>query len=243
MGTRFHIGAKDLRGDIAAYAKRFDLLEVPTDPKHAATAATLRRWRKNVPPHFEFSVVAGPGLAKLKASPELDADLATALAAVEALQARCLLIQTPAGVTPSALWRERMATLLDRLPRDATQVVWEPGGVWEVEDAAVAAKKWGIVLCVDPSRDPVPAGPVSYARLPAMGETRSYGASALERIVDAVGVRRDAYFVLETTTALSECKALRRIGQGAAKNAPIGGTARILRPRGATVRVGDDEQE
>ena len=243
MATRFHIGAKELRGDIAAYAKRFDLLEVAIDPKRGPTVATLRRWRKAVPPHFEFSVVAGPGVGKLKTSPQLDADLALALAAVEALQARCLLIPTPAEMTPSSLWRERMVKLLSRLPRDATHVVWEPSGVWETEDAAVAASKWNIVLCVDPSREPVPAGPASYARLPAIGETRSYGASALERIVSAIGPRRDAYVVLETATALSECKALRRIAQGVQKKAPAGGTSRILRPRGASVRVGDDEQE
>ena len=243
MGTRFHIGAKELRGDIAAYAKRFDLLEVTTDPKRGPTVATLRRWRKSVPPHFEFSVVAGPGVGKLKPSAMLEADLSTALAAVDALQARCLLIPTPAEVTPSSLWRERMVKLLTRLPRDATHVVWEPSGVWEIEDAAVAASAWNVVLCVDPSREPVPAGPASYARLPAMGETRSYGASALERVVAAIGPRRDAYVVLETATALSECKALRRIGQGASKLPSKGGTARILRPRGASVRVGDDEQE
>ena len=243
MATRFHIGAKELRGDIAAYAKRFDLLEVAMDPKHPHTIATLRRWRKNVPPHFDFCVVAGPALAKIKPSPALDADLAAALAAVEALQARCLLIQTPADVTPSALWRERITKLLARFPRDATHVIWEPGGVWEVEDAAVAARAWDIVLCVDPSREPVPAGPVSYCRLPSIGETRSYGTAALERVVEAIGPRRDAYVVLETASALAECKALRRLAQGTRTVSPKGGTARILRPRGATVRVGDDEQE
>ena len=122
-------------------------------------------------------------------------------------------------------------------------MVWQPGGLWEVEDAAVAAKKWGVVLCIDPSRDPVPAGPVSYARLPSIGETRSYGAAALERIIHAIGHRRDAYVVLETSSALAECKNLRRLSQGVKTPSPKGGTGRIIRPRGATVRVGDDEQE
>ncbi len=245
MAVRFHIGAKQLRGELSAYAKRFDLLEVSTGAvgaKGAATMATLRRWRKQVPPHFEFVAIAGPALSKLVAGDAFEAELAGLLAAVEALQARTILLATPMEVTPSKVWRDRMKKLLDRLPRDASQVAWEPRGVWEIEDAAVAAVKWGIVLVVDPTRDPVPAGNVAYARLPAMGETRSYGAAALERVIVAIGERRDAYVVLETTTALEECKRLRTMAQGTRKTVKVGGSARLIRPRGV-VRVKDDEQE
>jgi uncharacterized protein YecE (DUF72 family) len=244
MATRFHIGAKDLRGSIEAYAKRFDFLEVllgEVGDKRAMTPATMRKWRKAVPPHFDFCVVVGPNVAKLKASAALDAELAEARSAIDALQARCVLVRTPADVTPGQVWRDRMARLLERLPRDATRVVWEPRGVWDLGDAALAAKKWDVVLAVDPSRDPVPTGPVAYGRLRAMGETRSYGASALERILRAIGPRRDAYIVLETDKALTEAKALRRLAQGSSKKE--GGLGRVLRPRAAIVKVRDDEQE
>ncbi len=245
MSVRFHIGAKQLRGELSAYAKRFDLLEVTTGAdgaKGVATMATLRRWRKAVPPHFEFVAVAGSALSKLVASAALEAELKGLIAAVEALQARTILIPTPMEVTPSKVWRDRMKKLLGRLPRDASQVAWEPRGVWEIEDAAVAAAKWGIVLVVDPTRDPVPAGSVAYARLPAVGETRSYGAAALTRVITAIGDKRDAYVVLETTTALDECKRLRTLAQGAQKTKNVGGGARLIRPRGV-VSVKDDEQE
>ena len=244
MGTRFHIAAAKLRSDLTAYAKRFDLLEVAmpaaTDKKLGPTLPTLRRWRKAVPPHFEFTVVAGPNLAHLKASDALETELSQAIAAIEALQARCLLLPTPADVTPGALWRERMKKLIARLPHDVTQIIWEPRGVWEVGDAAVAAKKWGITLAVDASRDPVPVGSVAYVRLPSLGETRSYGATALERVVNAIGARRDAYVVLETSTALKECKRLRQLAQGTKASRAGGG--RVIRPK-TTVRVRDDEQE
>ena len=46
-----------------------------------------------------------------------------------------------------------------------------------------------------------------------MGETRSYGTSALERVVATIGVRRDVYVVIETQSALTECKRLRTILQ------------------------------
>ena len=115
--------------------------------------------------------------------------------------------------------------------------------MWELGDAALAAKEWDVVLySVDAARDPVPAGPMAYTRLRALGETRSYGASALERVVRALGARRDAYVVIETVKALTEAKALRTVADaGAAKKA--GGLGRVIRPRAATVKVRDDEQE
>ena len=134
-----------------------------------------------------------------------------------------------------------MGKLLDRLPRDATHVIWEPRGVWEAEDAAVAARKWGVVLAVDAAREPVPEGLVAYVRLRAMGETRSFGPAALEKVVEAIGSRRDAFVVFETPAAQKEAASLRQIAQRASKS-DKGGLGRLVRPKGG-MKVRDDAQE
>ncbi|HEX8794485.1 MAG TPA: DUF72 domain-containing protein [Polyangiaceae bacterium] len=250
MTTRWHIGAKDLRGAIAAYAKRFDLLEVratvggPGSTASGAvipTLATLRRWRKSVPPHFDFAVVAGPQLSRVKMAEGAERELEAAQGAIDALQARCFVLRTPPDVTPAAVWRERMRAIIQRFPRDATHFVWEPSGVWELEDAASQARAWGVVLAVDAARDPVPPGPVAYVRLRSLGETRSFGAVALERVVRAVGERREAFAVIETDSAMVEAKRLRSLAK-AKRGTKLGGGGRLVRPRGGIV-VRDDEQE
>ncbi len=249
MGTKYHIGARRLESNLAAYAKRFDFLEVhmPERGQPAPTLATLRRWRKQVPPHFDFSVIVGPAAAALRAGKALDQDLEAAMASADALQARCMLIVTPPQVTPAMVWRERLAKVVARLTRDATLVAWEPRGLWELDDARYLAQKLNLLLVVDPSRDTPPDGAVFYGRLRAMGETRSFGSAALERVVSAIGPRRDAYIVIETQSALAECKRLRSIAQGGGKGE--GGMGRIIRPRelpaavAASLRVKDDEQE
>jgi len=111
-----------------------------------------------------------------------------------------------------------------------------------VETAAAQARLWGIVLAVDPARDPVPAGPVAYLRMRALGETRAFGPITLERIVRAVGPRRDVFAVVETDSALVEAKRLRQLVKSIRADEPIGGGARLVRPRGGIV-VRDDEQE
>jgi uncharacterized protein YecE (DUF72 family) len=249
MARRLHIAAKQLSSSLSAYAKRFDYLEVhmPASGADAVptpfTPASLRRWRKQVPPHFDFGVVLGPHASSLRASPKFEDEVTFALEAAAALEAHCILIRTPRDVTPAQLHRDRLARLCARFPRDVTHLVWEPQGVWETDDAAVVAKKLELVLAVDPTRDPVPAGPVAYLRLRALGETRSFGRSALERIVESLGVaRRDVYVVIETASALAECKLLRSIGSRMSTGRE-GGMTRLVRPRPAMVRVKDDEQE
>jgi len=131
---------------------------------------------------------------------------------------------------------------VDRVPHDVTHFVWEASGVWEIEDAAAQARSWGILLAVDPARDPVPSGPVAYLRMRALGETRAFGPIALERVVRAVGVRREVFAILETDSALVEAKRLRQLVKSARAAAPVGGGTRLVRPRGGIV-VRDDEQE
>jgi len=246
MATRVHIGSKELRGELAAYAKRFDLLEVrgvdAANLRQAPSAATLRRWRKAVPPQFSFAVVAGPNVGRLKPGEPFEKELDAMLSTANVLESRVLVVPTAPDVTPSKLQRDRFAKLLERLPRDVSTIVWEPSGLWEHEDAAVQAKKWGVVLSVDPTRDIVPVGPVAFARLRALGGTRSYSTAALEKVVAAIGDRREVYIVIETAGALKEAKTLRRLVREAGSRM-TGGLTRLVRPRGAPLAHEEDDEQ
>ena len=149
---------------------------------------------------------------------------------------------TPVDVSPSQVWRDRLRAFVDTIRRDSTTVVWECSGLWELEEAARFAKKIDVVLVTDPARDVVPEGPVAYGRLRALGETRSFGPAALERVARNIGERRDSYVVIETDTALVECKGLRKAAVRARSAA--GGMGRLIRPRTPVALVAhDDEQE
>src|SRR6185312_1656153 len=96
----------------------FDFLEgpirsapgsTPGEPRLTPSVATLQRWRKEVPPSFDFCVVAGASLARLKPGPEFEHEFALNQRAIEVLQARCFLVRTPLEVTPASVWRDRMA--------------------------------------------------------------------------------------------------------------------------------------
>jgi uncharacterized protein YecE (DUF72 family) len=244
---RVHIAARELKGSLSSYASKFGLLELhPTvqagssaaSPRTNPTLKTLRAWRKEAGPAFEFCIVAPPALRSPRPSEQLDIEVAATLATVDAVQARTLLVQTASDCTPSNVWRDRLTKLVERLQRDGTQIVWEPSGLWEAEDAALFAKKLGIVLCVDPFQSGVPRGPIAYLRLRALGETRSFGGARIEALAAELRDRREVYVVMEAPKALSTAQTLDDLIRHPPRAA--GGT---VVPRRAAAATAVDEEE
>lgn len=234
--ARPHVGLPALSGNLERYAERFDLLEVRLTvplPK----AATLRAWRKKVPPGFVFSVVLPTVVGELRPSAELDDALAKSLEIARALEARCIVLVTPPSITPTDLNKRRLEAVLAKVPRDAVTVAWEPRGVWEVEQAAPVAQKLGVVLVVDAVHDAPPKGVVAYIRVRGLGESTRLGPAAIDRIADAVRGRRESYVVVESGAPAKVAEAIR---SRAARRGTKGGVSTVVRP--AVLRAEDEEQ-
>src|SRR5690242_8797767 len=124
--ARPHVGLPVLEGDLERYAEKYDLLELHPIDHPIPKPATLRAWRKKVPPSFVFSVVCPKLVGELRPSPQFDEALEQTLATAREVEARCLVVATPAAVTPTDLNRKRLAQLVEKLPNDAVTVAWEP---------------------------------------------------------------------------------------------------------------------
>lgn len=234
--TTVYVGLPTLHGDVGRYAASFDLLEVKPVDTPLPRPSRLRQWRKEVPPAFVFSVVLPAVVAELKPSAEVDAALKTALDAAVALQARCLVLTTPVSVTPTALHRKRLATLLERLPRDAVTVGWEPRGVWAVDEAAALARELDISLIIDAAQDAPPRGMVLYTRLRGIGASARLGPAAVTRVREAMQGRREVFVVVETSGPKKVAEALRAPLEGPSRVS----TGAIIRPQ---VRISAEDEE
>ena len=243
---RVHIAARELKGSLSSYASKFGLLELhptvqagssPASPRTNPTLKTLRAWRKETGPAFEFCIVAPPSMRSPRPSDQLDIDVAATLSTVDAVQARTMLVQTLSEVTPSNVWRDRLTKLVERLQRGGTQIVWEPCGLWDAEDAAIFAKKLGIVLCVDPFQSGVPRGPIAYVRLRALGETRSFGAARVEALASELRDRREVYVVVEAPRALTTAQLLGEL----IRHPPKTGVGTVVARRGAGAAADEEE--
>jgi hypothetical protein len=222
--TSIHVGLPSMVGNLSRFAKKFDLLELRPVEKSLPKGAKLEAMRKAVPPSFVFSVVLPKSVSLLRPTETFEQHLSEALTVVNTLQARCIVIQTPSEITPSALNKQRLAQLIHKLPQDACMIAWEPRSVWEHEESAALAKSLGIGLVVDPTQNEVPPGPVMYARLRGIGIHSQLGTSAIEQVRETFVERREVFVVVETSSPKRVCDALRqpvsssRISLGSLRN-------------------------
>ncbi|WP_437963233.1 DUF72 domain-containing protein [Sorangium sp. So ce260] len=195
--ARLLVGLPSLKGDIQKYKERFDLVELRPVDTSLPRATTLRKWRKAVPPGFVFSVVLPRVVGELAAGKELDEALSTSLEVAAVLEARCVVLQTPASFRPTASNRKKLAALFERLPAEGVVRCWEPSGIWERDDIVATARAAKVTPVLDVARDAPPPGPIVYTRLRALGKSSSLGAAALERVADRLRGRREVFLVVE----------------------------------------------
>jgi hypothetical protein len=186
-------------------------------------APTLRRQRAEHAENIALALRAPRGAISSQRGPfrfddGLEAGLAWLISAADALAARAVVLPTPADFTPGARDRELFAAYLARVPRDgARHWVWEPSGAWEREDAERLSQELGLVLAFDPLVDPRPAGPVSYARLQALGVRRSFSQAALEQTVEVLrgdsddDEGGDAFVAIDAPRSLQHALALQQL--------------------------------
>ena len=239
--TRLLVGLPGLQGKIEKYKDRFDMIELRPLDTSLPRPATLRRWRKAVPPTFVFSVVLPRVVGALGGGEEASAALTAALATASTLEARCVLLQTPPEVRPTASNRKKILALFGRVPAEGVVRCWEASGVWEQEDVIATARSAGIIPVFDAAREDLPPGPIVYTRLRALGKSSSLGEAALQRIAEALRDRREAFVVVEGRGAVKVRQAL--IAAAARTRAQPGGGAAV-RPvmMPATLKAEDEEQ-
>lgn len=207
---KLHIGQAALHGDIARYARRFNLLELRAEPGRLPKPATLRRWVTEMPAGFQFSVMLPRAVGSLQAGETYEAALSQALDRARALEAAWLVLQTPASVMPGARTPRRLAELVERLA-GSWRIAWEPRGVWEDDEVEELAGTLGVHPVRDLTRSDPPAGNVLYTRLLALGEAAQLRSAAVEALADRLLGRDEAWVVVEGRGAGRAARMLREL--------------------------------
>src|SRR5690606_9421127 len=106
----------------------------------------LREYRAAAPPGFVFSVLSARELTDLAPGEATDKALSYAEKAVAALDAEWFVLQTGAGLTPSARGRSRLEAVLERASTWGKRLAWEPRGPWAAEQAQEFCAEHGLTL-------------------------------------------------------------------------------------------------
>lgn len=238
--TRVLLGLPALQGDLRTYQKRFDMVELRPIDTSLPRATKLRAWRKSVPPTFVFSVVLPRIVGELAGGADEIAALEESLQVANAVEARCIVLATPPSIRPTMANRNRVAALLQRIPRDGVVVCWEPAGIWEPEEIISLARGVGTVPVVDAAREALPPGPVVYTRLRALGTSVVVSASAIERIAERLSGRREAFVVVEGKSEAVRVK--QGLAAALANERERPQTAPVVRPSASLLIAEDEEQ-
>jgi len=206
---QLHVGTATLRGNIRAYAHRFDLLELRADRAKLPRNARLKEMASEVPAGFVFSLLLPKRTCAFDTGAEAEQELSRALEAAATLDAGWLVIQTEPSVMPSTRNARMLAALVEKLPRER-KIAWEPRGLWEAEQAERIASDLGLVLVRDVSREPPPPGAELYTRLRALGRS-NLSLSALERTAEAALDYDVCCVVMEGDGAVRAAKSLREL--------------------------------
>jgi len=116
----------------------------------------------------------------LRPDSELEAGLEWLKAAADALQARAVIIHTPAELTPGARSRDLLREYIARLPRvSGRHYVWAAQGAWEPEEAQRVCDELGLCRAFDPLESRASASAVVYATLRALGHRAGFSYASL----------------------------------------------------------------
>lgn len=238
--ARLLVGLPSLQGDIQKYKARFDMVELHPIDTSVPRVTTLRKWRKSVPPGFVFSVVLPRVVGELAAGEPLDDALVSSLEIAAAVEARCVVLQTPASFRPTANNRKKVAALFERVPPEGVVRCWEPTGIWERDDIIATARAAKVIPVLDAAREAPPPGALVYTRLRALGKSSSLGTAAIERIADRLRGRREVFVIVEGLGAVRIKAAL--AAALASKHAlPEGAT--LVRPSLPNTLIAEDEEQ
>lgn len=186
-----------------------------TFPSSRPKRATLQRWRKSLPAELEVALVAPRAtristLGAFRFDEELEKNIAWLVGALSATDAH-LVIPTGTELSTSTRDRERFAAWLARIPRRPDRhVIWAPTGIWESELARPFAEELGVICAFDPLEDDVPAGPIGYARLQALGGRQRFGEGLLSEVLDALDEadHEKTYVAIQSERSFREAKML-----------------------------------
>ncbi|MBK8257255.1 MAG: DUF72 domain-containing protein [Polyangiaceae bacterium] len=236
--ARLLVGPAAITGDMRTAHERFDIVEVRAGDGAWPKDSTLKRWRKSAPPAFVFTVVLPPRVASLAQGADVDDLLTETLHVAAILQARCVLLQTPPDVRPTAANRKRIAALFEKIPAEGTVRCWEPSGLWEPEDIFATARSARVLPVLDATQEVLPPGAIVYTRVRAMSKAAT-SARGLEKLASSIRGRREAFVVAEDPKVASALRAAlpKLVKERAARQGPV-----LVRQSTAPLIAEDEEQ-
>ncbi|MCB9661473.1 MAG: DUF72 domain-containing protein [Sandaracinaceae bacterium] len=161
---------------VSRYWDAFPAVEISDTEIAMPGRGSIRRWTRESPEDFAFSVLAPKllGDTSFKKTAESDEALTAVMALCTELKARALVFGAPATFTPTKTNRAALKRIVGLAPRKGGPALVFDFPAWKPAQVLEAAQSDSVVAAYDPLlHEPVESGPLRYIRLAGPAGHRS----------------------------------------------------------------------
>jgi uncharacterized protein YecE (DUF72 family) len=198
------------------YFKEFLFVEVQETHVTQPGTGTVRRWRREAPSGFAFSVLAPRDIGQEGFRPGkiVEGAVRNLCDVAKELDAQTAVFTAPPELTASRANKSAVKEFLASMKRKFKRVVWEPPSGWDADDAQALAVEGGATAARDPLDSGTTASPFAYYRLPGpAGHKSRYEDPAIEKLgqIAAAAKNEHAIYVFANVDMFADAKRLKKV--------------------------------
>ena len=216
LATQLTIGCAGFPVPATRYFKEFMFVEVQETHLAVPGTGTIKRWRREAPKGFGFSLLAPREIGQegYREGKVIESALKTLLTVGKELDAKTAVFVAPPEFTPGRNNKSAVKEFLASVKKRFERVVWEPSAGWDPDEAASIADDAGVIA----SRDPLAHGAlqteVAYYRLPGpAGHKSRYEDPAIERLAEIARTAKNkaATYVFTNVDMFADAKRFKKV--------------------------------
>jgi uncharacterized protein YecE (DUF72 family) len=197
------------------YFKEFLFVEVQETHVAAPGTGTIRRWRREAPEGFHFSMLAPKEIGQegFRDGKVVENALSSLIEVGKELQATVAVFVAPPEFTASRANKAALKEFLTSVKKKFEVVVWEPPASWDPADADALTAEVGALAARDPLTHGMTTLPVAYYRLPGpAGHKSRYEDPAIEKLGELArkSKNKEATYVFTNVDMFADAKRLKK---------------------------------
>ena len=197
------------------YFKEYLFVEVQETHLAVPGPGTVRRWRREAPPGFEFALL-GPreiGQEGFRDGKVIETALKTLGEVAKELAAKTAIFVAPQDFPSSRANRTALREFLKNVKSQFETIVFDAGPAWDADDADALAEETQSLSTRDPLHHGLSKRKAAYYRLPGpAGHKSRYEDPAIERLaaIAQKGGEQDATYVFTNVDMFADAKRFKR---------------------------------
>ncbi len=198
------------------YFKEVTFVEVQDTHVTQPGTGTVRRWRREAPPGFAFSVLAPRDIGQegFRAGKIVEGAVKNLCEVAKELDAQIAVFSAPPEFTASRANKAAVKEFLAGMKRKFKRVVWEPPPAWDADDAQALAVEGGATAARDPLASGTTTAAFAYYRLPGpAGHKSRYEDPAIEKLGEIAAAAKNelGIYVFANVDMFMDAKRLKKV--------------------------------